>query len=162
MKRSTIVMLPALLLIAGLASSCKGEPALAGGPATQRETTKGDNDRRENRIKITVGQKTFTATLENNATVTAFKAMLPLTLDMSDFNRNEKIIRLPSRLPANDANPRRIEAGDLMLWSSDSLVLFYKSFPTHYSYTKLGRIDDPAGLAAAVGPGNVTIQFELK
>lgn len=146
----------------GLTASCKGESAVAGGTTTQSETTKGKNDRKENRMKITVGQKTFTATLDNNETVTAFKAMLPLTLNMSDFNSNEKVIRLPNRLPTNDSNPRRIEVGDLMIWSSNSLVLFYKSFPTNYSYTKLGRIDNPEGLAAAAGSGNVTIKFELE
>lgn len=155
-------MLSAVLLIAGCASSCKGEPAVAGGTTAQSETTQGENARKENRMKITVGQKTFTATLGDNATVTAFKAMLPLTLDMSDFNSNEKVIRLPNRLPTNDSNPRRIEVGDLMIWSSNSLVLFYRSFPTNYSYTKLGRIDNPEGLVAASGSGNVTISFELE
>lgn len=116
----------------------------------------------ENRMKITIGQKTFTATLENNATATALKAMLPLTLDMSDFNNNEKVIRLSDPLPANDSNPRRIQTGDLMIWSSRSLVLFYKSFPTSYSYTRLGRIDNAEGLSSAVGAGDVTITFELE
>lgn len=145
MKHSTITIFSAVLLLMGVASSCKGK-----------------NDTKENRMKITVGQETFTATLENNETVTAFKAMLPITLDMSDFNSNEKFIGLPNRLPTNDSNPRRIKVGDLMIWSSNSLVIFYKSFPTNYSYTKLGRIDNPEGLAAAVGAGDVTIKFELE
>lgn len=116
----------------------------------------------KNQMKVTIGQKTFIATLENNATVTAFTAMLPLTLNMNDFNDNEKVIRLSGRLPTHDSNPRRIQIGDLMIWSSHSLVLFYKSFPTSYSYTRLGRIDDPSGLADAVGSGNVTVRFELR
>lgn len=162
MKPSTITIFSVALMLMGATSSCKGEPGVAGGATNQSEIAKGKNESKENRMKITVGQKTFSATLENNETVNAFKAMLPLSLDMTDFNSNEKVIRLPNRLPTNDANPKRIQVGDLMIWSSNSLVIFYKSFPTNYSYTKLGRIDNPEGLAAAVGSGNVTIKFELE
>jgi hypothetical protein len=125
---------------------------------------KGSDDRRstmENQIHITIGNKIFTATLEDNATATAFKAMLPLKLNMADVNANEKVVSLPTKLPTNDTNPRHIQTGDLMIWTSRSLVLFYKSFPTSYSYTKLGRIDDPSGLAAALGAGDVPASFEL-
>jgi hypothetical protein len=115
-----------------------------------------------NQMTITIGQKAFTATLEDNATANAFKAMLPLKLNMEDLNANEKVISLPAKLPTKDANPGQIKAGDLMIWTSRSLVLFYKSFPTSYSYTRLGRIDDPTGLAVAVGSGNVTVTFESK
>ena len=111
---------------------------------------------------ITNESKVFTATLENNATVAAFKEMLPLTLDMSDFNANEKKFDLPKRMPTKDANPQMIQAGDLMIWNSRTLVLFYKSFPTSYSYTKIGRINNTSGIADAIGSENVRIRFELE
>jgi hypothetical protein len=104
----------------------------------------------------------FNATLENSKTAAAFRALLPLTLAMHDVNANEKAFDLPSRLPSADANPRAIRNGDLMLWSSRTVVVFYKSFPTPYSYTRLGRIDDPDGLAAALGTGEVTVKFEIQ
>ena len=112
-------------------------------------------------MRITIGSKTFHATLDENATATAFKAMLPLTVDMQELNGNEKLYRLPNKLPTKASNPGKIENGDLMLYGANTVVLFYKSFPTSYSYTRLGRINDPAGLASAVGSGSVVVTFEL-
>ena len=115
------------------------------------------------KLRVIINEnKVLTATLEDNATVAAFKEMLPLTLDMSDFNANEKKFDLPKRMPTKDANPQMIQAGDLMIWNSRTLVLFYKSFPTSYSYTKIGRINNTSGIADAFGPENVRIRFELE
>jgi len=114
------------------------------------------------KMKITIGTTAFTATLYNNPTVTAFKTRLPMTINMSDLNANEKHFDLPNSLPANASNPGTIQAGDLMLYGSNTLVLFYKSFSTSYDYTRLARIDNPSGLAAAVGSGNATVKFELE
>lgn len=113
-----------------------------------------------NRLRIRVGRSLFTATLQTNATVAAFKARLPLTIPMRELNGNEKYGQLLPDLPTNAANPGTIKAGDLMLYGSSTLVLFYETFRTSYSYTKLGQIDNPAGLAAALGSGNVTVTFE--
>ena len=99
--------------------------------------------------------------LHDNPTTAAFKAMLPMTVNMVELNRNDKYVDLSKDLPTAPSNPGMIQAGDLMLYGSSTLVLFYKTFSTSYSYTKLGRIDDVEGLSEAVGSGKVAVTFEL-
>ena len=114
------------------------------------------------KLKITIGTTAFRATLYNNATVGAFKTRLPLTINMRELNGNEKYFDLPNNLPANASSPGTIQGGGLMLYGSNTLVLFYKSFSTLYNYTPMGRIDDASGLTAALGSGNVTVTFALQ
>ena len=112
------------------------------------------------KLKITVRTTHFTATLFDNATTSAFKKKLPMTINMIELNGNEKYFKLPGDLPSNASNPGTIQTGDLMLYGSNTVVLFYKSFSTSYSYTPIGRVDNPLGLAEALGPGNVTLMLE--
>lgn len=112
------------------------------------------------KLKVTVGFHVFTATLLDNATVAAFRTKLPLTIKMKELNGNEKYYDLSGNLPYNVSNPGTIQTGDLMLYGTSTLVLFYKTFSTSYSYTRLGRIDNPSGLADALGSGDVTVTLE--
>ena len=119
-------------------------------------------DNSNNPLIIKVGFSSFNATLLNNPTVTEFTQRLPLTINMSELNGNEKRYRFSTTLSANGSNPKTIHTGDLMLYGANTLVLFYKTFSTAYSYTKLGVIDDVTGLEAALGSGNITVTFQLK
>jgi hypothetical protein len=114
------------------------------------------------KLKITVGSRVFTATLHDNATARALKVKLPMTIHMTELNGNEKYFDLPFNLPTNASSPGTIQTGDLMLYGANILVVFYKTYSTSYSYTPLGRIDNPSGLAAALGSGSVTVSFEAE
>lgn len=120
----------------------------------------GNNNTSTTKMKITIGTAVFTATLYNNPSAAALKAMLPLTIDMTELNGNEKYYDFPIPFPTNASVGGDIKVGDLTLYGNNVLVLFYKSFNTSYSYTKLGYIDNPAGLATALGIGNVVVKFE--
>lgn len=121
-----------------------------------------DDNTMDNNLKISIGLTSFNATLDNNVATKAFKALLPMTINMSELNGNEKYYYLRDNLPTASSNPGAIRNGDLMLYGSSCVVLFYKSFSTSFSYTRLGRVDNPSGLASALGSGNVSVTFELQ
>lgn len=122
------------------------------------ENNKGESNNMEivRNIRVTIDGKMYNAKLEENETVTSFINMLPQELSMKELNGNEKYYYMNVSLPTNASNPKRIEAGDIMLYGNDCLVVFYKSFNTSYSYTKIGHIDNLPDL----GNENITIKFE--
>ena len=120
-----------------------------------------DSDMKTDSITLKISNTTFRAVLEDNATARAFAALLPLTITMNELNGNEKYYMLPDNLPTASSRPGRIENGDLMLYGSNCIVLFYDTFTTSYSYTRIGKVVEPNGLAAAVGNGRVTVTMEI-
>ena len=106
MKLSLIIIFAVLSIFTGFAAPDNPKPA-------------------SNQMRIKIGSSTFTATLSDNATATAFKGMLPMTVKMSELNGNEKYFDLPVNLPTNASNPGTIQGGDLMIYGSNTLVLFY-------------------------------------
>ena len=107
-------------------------------------------------VKAIINEKEYTINLENNETANSFVNLLPQELNMSELNGNEKYIYLDTTLPTNSSNPKRINAGDVMLYGDNCLVIFYKTFDTSYSYTRIGHIDNLPNL----GNGNIKVKFE--
>lgn len=130
------------------------------GDNEDNDDNNGDSPETTRTMTLKIGNSTFTATLADNATAQAFAAMLPMNLSMSELNNNEKYVYLDQSLPTQASSPGTIQTGDIMLYGSSCVVLFYKTFSTSYSYTRIGRVDNPEGLAAAVGSGSVTVLFE--
>ena len=179
MKRKHILplYLSALLLMTTSFASCSEddpvlpdtvEPVpLPDGNESENETDDEENNNNEDtpmttNLTITVGSETFAATLADNDAARAFSALLPLTINMSELNGNEKYYYLDSDLPTASHRPGTIHAGDLMLYGSSCLVLFYETFSSGYSYTRLGQLTAPEGLAAAVGRGSVRVTIEAE
>ena len=112
-------------------------------------------------IKITTGNESFTATLEDNETAKAFKEILPLTINMEDINGNEKYCVLSENISKDSAKKiGTIYAGEIMCWGNSGLVLFYDTFTTQYNYVKIGKIDNVDGYAEALGRGNVQLTIQ--
>ena len=115
--------------------------------------------REENAVKIVIhtGGKSYYAVMEDNAAARAFSEKLPLDVTMTELNGNEKYYKLAGALPSSDQVIGTIHSGDLMLYGGNHVVLFYRDFPTSYRYTRLGRIENPEGLADTLGTGNVHV-----
>ena len=139
-------LIVAMLLF--FASACTPEDK----PLSPASATVGD-------ITLTIDDRTFTATMEQNSTAEAFRVLLPLTLEMQELNGNEKYHYLSQSLPTNRTKVGTIHAGDIMLYGDNCVVVFYETFTTAYQYTPIGHITNPKGLKEALGSGKVTISF---
>ena len=154
-RRCRILILHGLSLLLGLlaAGACQaGEPPRSSAAGVSEKT-------KESRMWMTIYGRRLAITLADNNTARAFSAQLPLTLHMEELNGNEKHAKLPTSLPANASRPGIIRNGDLMLYGDDTLVVFYSTFDSTYSYTRIGRVDDANGLAQALGPRSARITF---
>lgn len=62
-------------------------------------------------LTVTAGGQGFTVTLADNESARRLVNLLPLTLDMSELNGNEKYFYLDTELPADPYQPGQINAG---------------------------------------------------
>ena len=118
-----------------------------------------EGNQNDMKVTIKVNNQNFSAILYDNEASKKLLEKLPLKLTMDELNENEKYCYLDTSLPTNSAKVGKINKGDIMLYTSNCLVLFYDSFETSYSYTKIGYIEDVEGLKEALGSGNVQIEI---
>ncbi|MCM1190680.1 MAG: cyclophilin-like fold protein [bacterium] len=99
----------------------------------------------DDQIRITVGDNSFIVNLEENESAAALRELLAdgaKTIPASNYGGFEKVGRLGATLPSDDRQTTT-SAGDVMLYSSNQIVIFYGS--NSWAYTRLGKVD---GLSA--------------
>ena len=126
--------------------------ALSFVPATAEE---------QSTLRLTVNGSELSATLEDSPAARDFRAMLPLTLKIRDFNGTEKISDLPERLSEKDA-PEGVtpETGDLAYYAPwGNLAVFYRDFSWSRGLIHLGHVtSDMTPLARAKNGDTLTIE----
>ena len=110
------------------------------------------------KINLNINGNDFTVTLEDNETSRELVNRLPLSITMNELNGNEKYYYFDEDLPSNPVKVDIINKGDVMLYGDNCLVIFYDTFTTSYSYTKIGTIDNPDDLDM-VGNNNVIVNI---
>ena len=131
MGKSIIIRL-LVMALALLVMSCGGDEA-------QAQTIK-EEDMTE-KMYITIGNQTLPVTLvKNNATEALMAALAanPITYEADDYGGFEKVGALGISLPTSNQQ-LTTQAGDVILYSGNQIVLFYGS--NSWSYTRLGRIE---------------------
>ena len=112
-----------------------------------------------NKIKIEINGIVYQATLEDNNVAKELLNRLPLTITMNELNGNEKYYYFDVPFPSSPTRIGKINKGDLMLYEENCLVLFYETFATFYTYTKIGSIDHPENLTNVVGNDNILVHI---
>ena len=111
--------------------------------------------------KLLIDNTEYIITLEDNETVDALVNNMPLDLSMSNLNGNEFYSYLDFTLPTNSYNPGKINKGDIYLYGNNCLVIFYESFNTSYSYTKIGKLDNIEVLDNIKDKNNIIVSLEI-
>lgn len=110
-------------------------------------------------ISIRVNGESYLMSVDSGKAGQEFATSTPFELEMLDLNNNEKYYTGSDTLPVKNYKPEHINAGDVMLYGDNTIVIFYKSFDTQYEYTRLGRIVSPESLESVMGNGKVTVEF---
>ena len=166
-KKTGLAGLALLALLTAALAGCAGQgtgksPDIPAGGEEVVDMVSVIDQTANNKIRITAPSgQTFEAVLEENRSAAALQERMPLELEMSELNGNEKYWYFDEDFPTDPSVIEEIRAGDLMLYGSDCLVLFYQDRQNDgYAYTRLGRIENTEGLAKAVGARNITLRWE--
>lgn len=132
----------------------------SGHGVNKSEQVKGDDQ--VLRIVITVNHQEFSAVIEHPQLIPYFQTQLPMAMMMTELNGNEKYVQLEHPFTLASERFAEIQPGDLMIYNNTYFVVFYEPVRNHYTYTKIGSLENPAGLKQALGNGDVQFHLQIK
>ncbi len=118
----------------------------------------------EKTLRLYIGETEVSVDWEENESAAALASLCregPLTIQMSMYGGFEQVGPLGTALPSDDTDTVTA-AGDIVLYSSSQIVIFYGS--NSWAYTRLGRITDRSAgeLEELLGNGNVTVTLAME
>ena len=164
MKQLTFLLLSVLMLLA-VTACCERKTAPKTQPIenTQNSLTEETSDERtDTGMKMYINDKEIPVTWENNPSVSALRSDLQegdIVVSMSMYSNNEQVGPLNKTYPSNDVQTTT-NNGDIVLYSSDQIVLFYGS--NSWAYTRLGKMDlSENEVVNLLSNGDVSIRLTL-
>lgn len=114
------------------------------------------------KVKISVGDRTITATMENNAAGRDFLSRLPLEVTLNDYNNTTEKIFYPDPALTTEGVARGCAptSGDITIYAPwGNVAIFCKNWSHSNDLIKIGRIDGN-GIEALTVTGNITVKIE--
>lgn len=150
-----------LVMLLGVAGCDKSVPSTE---STEHENT--DTEAKistVNKIKLTIGSNEIMAELADNDSAKELAELLqdgPITMSASNHGGVEKICKLGTSLTNNDTQIKT-ETGDIMLYNSNQIVIFYNS--NSCAYTRLAKVveEDMDSLEEVLSGEESTVVIEL-
>ena len=168
MKRLlTIMLVFTMILFASCGSDGEEQKDRPAGTNKNEQNAGEQNPGEENsdrKLRLSIGDTDVSVDWESNESVNALMEMAaegPATVQMSMYDDFEQVGSLGKTLPSDDEQ-MQTEAGDIVLYSSDQIVVFYGS--NSWDYTRLGKTTDKSAeeLTELLSNGDTTITLEMK
>ena len=130
----------------------------------QMNEQKAESEETETMLQLKIGETMVEVAWEDNASVAALLEMAkeePITIQMSMYGGFEQVGAIGTSLPKDDVQTTT-EAGDIVLYSWDQIIVFYGS--NSWAYTRLGKITDQTAsdLKGLLSNGDVTITIFVR
>ena len=128
-------------------------------------TNADDGDMQEMKtMKLKIDNADISVDWEENESVAALNTLVaenPLTIRLSMYGGFEQVGSLGTDLPRDDVQTTT-QAGDIVLYSGNQIVLFYGS--NTWAYTRLGHIAGVSSqdLNELLGSGNATVTISIE
>ena len=114
------------------------------------------------KVKISVGDRTITATMEDNAAGRDFLSRLPLEVTLNDYNNTTEKIFYPDPALTTEGVARGCAptSGDITIYAPwGNVAIFCKNWSHSNDLIKIGRIDGNGIEALNIG-GDIAVKFE--
>ena len=115
-------------------------------------------------VNITVGDRTITATMEDNAAARDFLSRLPLEITLNDYNNTTEKIFYPDPALTTEGVTRGCAPtpGDITIYAPwGNVAIFCKSWSHSNDLIKIGRIDGN-GIEALSIAGDIPVKIERR
>ncbi|MBR3311997.1 MAG: hypothetical protein IKG15_09295 [Solobacterium sp.] len=155
-----------LILLFGTAACAAPEQAETPEPTpeTKQEEEIQEEEHMEKTMHLYINETELPVIWEDNESVqalTELAASEPLDVNMSMYGGFEQVGSLGRDLPRSDRQTVT-QAGDIVLYSGNQVVIFYGS--NSWAYTRLGKADGVSAsrMRELLGNGDVTLTFVLE